>query len=119
MGLSDDEEAGDDEDSSMLQMDEDDNDDNDDDDEEMNEEDLDFGFEDDDEPSPTIESRGKKGKTTAISDKKSKKTKRLKFDPNNLDSLLADADEFSHIIEQNEDGGMAGSFSTKDKAGAK
>jgi len=116
--LSDDEEAGDDEDSSMLQMDEDDNDD-DDDDEEMNEEDLDFGFEDDDEPSPTIESRGKKVKTTAISDKKSKKTKRLKFDPNNLDSLLADADEFSHIIEQNEDGGMAGSFSTKDKAGAK
>ena len=32
-------------------------------------------------------------------------SKRSRFDPNDLSSLLADAEEFSHLLEQNEDEG--------------
>jgi len=34
---------------------------------------------------------------------KQKKTKFPRFDPNNLDSILADAEQFSHLIEENDD----------------
>ena len=34
---------------------------------------------------------------------KQKKQKFPKFDPNNLDSILADAEQFSHLIEENDD----------------
>ena len=34
---------------------------------------------------------------------KQKKTKFAKFDPNNLESILADAEQFSHLIEENDD----------------
>merc|ERR1719468_1032816 len=55
--------------------------------------------------------------------KKSKKvkTKFAKFDPNDLSSILADAEEFSHLIEDNDDddAGTSSSVATKDKAGKK
>ena len=34
---------------------------------------------------------------------KQKKTKFPRFDPNNLESILADAEQFSHLIEENDD----------------
>merc|ERR1712037_319568 len=74
-----------------------------------------FGEEeqDDDEmskPSPITNS--KKGKQ--------KKTKFAKFDPNNLESILADAEQFSHLIEENDDdAGLTSSVSNSDKAGKK
>ena len=34
---------------------------------------------------------------------KPKKAKFAKFDPNNLESILADAEQFSHLIEENDD----------------
>ena len=34
---------------------------------------------------------------------KQKKAKFPKFDPNNLESILADAEQFSHLIEENDD----------------
>ena len=34
---------------------------------------------------------------------KQKKAKFAKFDPNNLESILADAEQFSHLIEENDD----------------
>ena len=55
--------------------------------------------------------------------KKSKKvkTKFAKFDPNDLSSILADAEEFSHLIEDNDDddAGTSSSVATRDKAGKK
>ena len=58
-----------------------------------------FGEEEkDDKPVPTQlpeKSNAKKGKQ--------KKAKFPKFDPNNLESILADAEQFSHLIEENDD----------------
>ena len=39
-----------------------------------------------------------------------------KFNVNDLSSILADAEEFSHLIEENEDGGTSASVGNKDKA---
>merc|ERR1712083_784309 len=51
---------------------------------------------------------------------KQKKQKFPKFDPNNLDSILAEAEQFSHLIEENDDdAGLASSVSNSDKAGKK
>merc|ERR1719500_2152025 len=51
---------------------------------------------------------------------KQKKTKFAKFDPNNLESILADAEQFSHLIEENDDdAGLTSSVSNSDKAGKK
>merc|ERR1711936_1258256 len=51
---------------------------------------------------------------------KQKKQKFPKFDPNNLDSILADAEQFSHLIEENDDdAGLASRVSNSDKAGKK
>merc|ERR1712147_214249 len=51
---------------------------------------------------------------------KQKKTKFPRFDPNNLDSILADAEQFSHLIEENDDdAGFTSSVSNSDKAGMK
>merc|ERR1712076_78135 len=50
---------------------------------------------------------------------KGKKIKFAKFDPINLESLLADADQFSHLMVDNDDGGVTESVSNKDKAGKK
>merc|ERR1712113_1325921 len=63
------------------------------------------------------------GAESKMSLKKSKKikTKFAKFDPNDLSSILADAEEFSHLIEDNDDDdvGTSSSLATKDKAGNK
>merc|ERR1712032_1453414 len=51
---------------------------------------------------------------------KQKKAKFPKFDPNNLESILADAEQFSHLIEENDDdAGLTSSVSNSDKAGKK
>merc|ERR1711936_669951 len=51
---------------------------------------------------------------------KQKKQKFPKFDPNNLESILADAEQFSHLIEENDDdAGLTSSVSNSDKAGKK
>merc|ERR1712037_374521 len=51
---------------------------------------------------------------------KPKKAKFAKFDPNNLESILADAEQFSHLIEENDDdAGLTSSVSNSDKAGKK
>merc|ERR1712037_442472 len=51
---------------------------------------------------------------------KQKKAKFAKFDPNNLESILADAEQFSHLIEENDDdAGLTSSVSNSDKAGKK
>jgi len=47
------------------------------------------------------------------------KTKFPKFNPNDLSSLFADAEEFAHLLDENEDDGMATSVSNKDKASKK
>merc|ERR1712083_1167077 len=75
-----------------------------------------FGEEEkDDKPVPTQlpeKSNAKKGKQ--------KKAKFPKFDPNNLESILADAEQFSHLIEENDDdAGLTSSVSNSDKAGKK
>ena len=44
-------------------------------------------------------------KKQILAAKAGKKMKFPKFDVHNLDSLLADADEFSHLMEENDDGG--------------
>ena len=76
-------------------------------------EDLDFdeeGF--GDEPAES-ELKGKTSKN-----QKMQKMKFAKFDPNDLSSILADAEEFSHLIEDNDaDAGTSSSVATKDKAG--
>merc|ERR1719211_266985 len=51
--------------------------------------------------------------------KKTKKMKFAKFDPNDLSSILADAEEFSHLIEENDDSGTSSSMANRDKAGKK
>jgi len=82
-------------------------DDNDDDDE-LDEEG--FGGSDDDEDEPPA----KKSK------QKFAKMKFKKFDPNDLSSILADAEEFSHLIEENDaDAGTSSSVVNKDKASKK
>ena len=59
-----------------------------------------------------------KGKTSK--NQKIPKMKFAKFDPNDLSSILADAEEFSHLIEDNDaDAGTSSSVATKDKAGKK
>jgi len=65
-------------------------------------------IDDEDEPTSKIQIKPKKVKT-----------KFPKFDPNDLSSLLADAEEFSHLIDENEDEGLASSVSNKDKASKK
>jgi len=50
---------------------------------------------------------------------KSKRRKVAKFDPSDLSSLLADAEEFSHLLEENEDRGMSSSVVNKDKSSKK
>ena len=47
------------------------------------------------------------------------KPKFPKFDPNDLSSLFADAEEFAHLLDENEDEGMGTSVATKDKASKK
>ena len=103
--------------------DENDNDDDDfndgeDSEDEMNEEDIEFSNDDDDddlEP-PTAKKAKKNAAATAV---KAKKAKRTKFDPTDLQSLLADAEDFSHLLEENDNEGTSASYSTKDKASAK
>merc|ERR1711868_143093 len=58
---------------------------------------------------------------TTVKAPKPKKTKMKfgKFNPNDLSSILADAEEFSHLIEENDDGGTSSSLATKDKASKK
>merc|ERR1719445_2608278 len=63
--------------------------------------------EDDDEP--VIKPKGKK----------KPKAKFGKFNAADLSSLLADAEEFSHLIEENEDTGMSSSLATRDRASKK
>ena len=83
----------------------------------MDEDDFDeegFGESDMDEDVPmTAAAAAKK-----IGGKKSK-TKFPKFDPTDLSSVLADAEQFSHLFEDNEDAGLASSVSNKDKASKK
>merc|ERR1712059_19203 len=50
---------------------------------------------------------------------KPKKTKFPKFDPNNLESILADAEEFAHLLDENDDGGQTESVANTDKANKK
>jgi len=47
------------------------------------------------------------------------KTKFPKFDPNDLSSLFADAEEFAHLLDENDDEGMGTSVANKDKASKK
>ena len=70
-----------------------------------------FGATDDEEEDeePVMKSKGKK----------KPKAKFGKFNAADLSSLLADAEEFSHLIEENEDTGMASSLATRDKASKK
>ena len=54
--------------------------------------------------------------------KKSKSKKKMKFGKFNaadMSSLFADAEEFSHLIEDNEDSGLSSSVANKDKASKK
>merc|ERR1712179_489585 len=70
------------------------------------------GFNEDDELEATtsskIKNKPKKGKP-----------KFPKFDPNNLSSLFADAEEFAHLLDENDDEGMGTSVANKDKASKK
>ena len=67
-----------------------------------------FGASDEEEEEkPVPKSKGKK------------KQKFGKFNAADLSSLLADAEEFSHLIEENDDSGMANSLANKDKASKK
>merc|ERR1712029_1072299 len=69
-----------------------------------------FGEDSDEEESLT---------TLKTSKPKKAKMKFGKFNPNDLSSILADAEEFSHLIEENDDGGISSSLATKDKASKK
>ena len=52
------------------------------------------------------EEEGPSKKPAKKSGAKKKSSKRFdRFDPNDLSSLLADAEEFSHLLEQNDDEG--------------
>merc|ERR1711913_112097 len=51
--------------------------------------------------------------------KEKKKKKSAKFDPNDLGSLLADAEEFAHLIDENEDSGGTDAVATRDNASKK
>merc|ERR1712029_546142 len=83
---------------------------NDDDDEEDELDEEGFGGSDDDDDEPPA----KKSKP------KFAKMKFKKFDPNDLSSILADAEEFSHLIEENDaDAGTSSSVANKDKASKK
>jgi len=70
------------------------------------------GFGEDDELEDTTSSKIK------IKPKKGK-PKFPKFDPNNLSSLFADAEEFAHLLDENDDEGMGTSVANKDKASKK
>merc|ERR1712192_225433 len=71
-----------------------------------------FGKEEEQDEALPMQSIAKKGKQ--------KKAKFPKFDPNNLESILADAEQFSHLIEENDDdAGLTSSVSNSDKAGKK
>merc|ERR1712025_1475224 len=70
-----------------------------------------FGDEENDPEDSSVSKvkvKGKKGKT-----------KFPKFDPNDLSSLFADAEEFAHLLDENEDEGLGTSVSNKDKASKK
>merc|ERR1719450_2088898 len=70
-----------------------------------------FGNEEDDPEDSNVSKvkmKGKKGKA-----------KFPKFDPNDLSSLFADAEEFAHLLDENEDEGLGTSVSNKDKASKK
>merc|ERR1719318_1814211 len=69
-----------------------------------------FGDDDQDEDQPVSKIRMNPKKT---------KMKFPKFDPNDLSSLFADAEEFAHLLDENEDDGMTTSVSNKDKASKK
>ncbi|XP_023346478.1 CCAAT/enhancer-binding protein zeta [Eurytemora carolleeae] len=85
----------------------------DDDDDDMDEEDIKFSDEEEEEEGPSKKPAKKSGA-------KKKSSKRFdRFDPNDLSSLLADAEEFSHLLEQNDDEGTSKSVSSKDKASVK
>jgi len=90
----------------------------DDDDEDMNEEDLEFSDNEESEEEPTKKGKSSTKKPAFQPSKKIKKDK-IRFDPNDLSSLLADADEFSHLLQENQDSGTSGSMRNKDKASAK
>jgi len=77
-------------------------------DDDMNEEDINFSDDEDEDQPP--KKKSKKLKTSK---------KRAVFDGGDLSGLLADAEEFSHLLEQNDDAGTSSSVSTKDKAGPK
>ena len=47
------------------------------------------------------------------------KTKFPKFDPNEFSSLFADAEEFAHLLDENDDEGMGTNVANKDKASKK
>merc|ERR1712029_316482 len=47
---------------------------------------------------------------------KAPKQKKAKFDPHDLSSVLADAEEFSNLIEENDDAGTSSSVVNRDKA---
>merc|ERR1711872_1174562 len=68
-----------------------------------------FGGDDEDDEPPAKKSK-----------QKFAKMKFKKFDPNDLSSILADAEEFSHLIEENDaDAGTSSSVANKDKASKK
>jgi len=59
-------------------------------------------------------------KTVVAKAAKGKKKKKLaKFDPNDLGSLLADAEEFAHLIDENEDSGGTDAVANRDNASKK
>ena len=65
------------------------------------------GFGEGDDEMEEEEAVQEAAKTVAAKAVKGKKKKKLaKFDPNDLGSLLADAEEFAHLIDENEDSGM-------------
>merc|ERR1711874_453622 len=58
------------------------------------------GFGEEEEEEEHVEKKVKNNKTA-----KKEKKKKQKFDPTDLGSLLADAEEFAHLIDENEDSG--------------
>jgi len=84
-----------------------------------------FGTDEDDEMEETVpvqvgKTKNKeKKKMLEAPPAKKKKTKFPKFDPNDLGSLLADAEEFAHLIDENDDTGGTHSMANPDKASAK
>merc|ERR1711913_168800 len=61
-----------------------------------------------------VEKKVKNNKTA-----KKEKKKKQKFDPTDLGSLLADAEEFAHLIDENEDSGGTDAVANRDNASKK